>query len=168
MKITLKNLKVNLTFSQETTMFQADVYVDGVKTAYAQNDGHGGCTGYHAYEGKRDLLKKAEEFAASLPSKTYSTLTLKSNLEMVIDDLVDAHVREKENLKFNRKIEKLTKNHIVWGIPNGDSYHKICFKGRPDFEKIIKLPQGKIALENLVKKVKSELKPNEVIFNKNL
>ena len=47
MKITLKNLKVAKFMSQETTCFQATVYVDGKKAGTAENEGHGGCTNVH-------------------------------------------------------------------------------------------------------------------------
>jgi hypothetical protein len=168
MKIELKNLKMNLAFSQETIMFQADVYVDGVKTAYADNDGHGGCTNYHAYQGKQALLAKAEAHAASLPSKKYGTMTLKTTLESLIDELVGKEADKKERAKTDKRIQKLTLNHIVWGVPNGDSYQMLGFKGKPKFEDVKKVPQGRLALENLVKKVKKELKKGEVIFNTNL
>jgi hypothetical protein len=100
MKIELKNLKINLEFSEETIMFKADVYVDGVETAYANNDGHGGCTNYHPYEGKRELLKKAERYAESLPSTFHEfggkKLEIKSNLEWVIDTKVYAVANSKK------------------------------------------------------------------------
>ena len=53
MQIELKNIKFFEAMSEETNAFVADVYVNKVKVAYAKNDGHGGCTFYHAYEGKR-------------------------------------------------------------------------------------------------------------------
>jgi hypothetical protein len=41
MKIELKNVKINKMFSEETTCFIADVFINGKKTAYAKNDGRG-------------------------------------------------------------------------------------------------------------------------------
>ncbi len=168
MKIELKNLKINLTFSEETTMFQADVYVDGVKTAHAYNDGHGGCTGYDAYQGKQELLKKAEAYALSLPPTKYGKTTIKSNLEFLIDTLVDDEANKKEKAKFDKKIQKLCLNHIVWGVPNGDSYSILGFSKKQMFEDVKRIPEGKLALQNLVMKVKKQLKKGEVIFNTNL
>jgi len=164
MKIELKNLKVNLAFSEETIMFKADVYVDGVKTAYAHNDGRGGCTCYFPYEGKRDLLNKAEVYAESLPSTYYNHYEIKSNLEFVIDTLV----ADEEKKKEEKKILKLTENHIVWGIPKGNEYNKIAFKGRPKFADLMKVKGGKETVYKLLDQIKSELKNGEVIFNKNL
>jgi hypothetical protein len=47
MQITLKNLKISKFMSEETTCFQATIYVDGKKAGMAQNDGHGGSTYCH-------------------------------------------------------------------------------------------------------------------------
>ena len=49
MKLELKNVKINEAFSEETLMFKADLYVNGKKIAYAENDGRGGCTFYREY-----------------------------------------------------------------------------------------------------------------------
>ena len=46
MKIELKNIKVNLTFSQETVNFIADLFVDGIKVASCENSGWGGYTAH--------------------------------------------------------------------------------------------------------------------------
>ena len=41
MKIELRRFTTNARLSQETTAFAADVWVDGKKVGYAENDGHG-------------------------------------------------------------------------------------------------------------------------------
>jgi len=61
MQITLKNVKINETFSEETTMFMADVYADNKKFAHAKNDGRGGCSYIHHYDGCKELMREAEE-----------------------------------------------------------------------------------------------------------
>ena len=45
--LTLKALRLNLTFSRETYCFTAKVYLAGKDVAYAENDGNGGCTCVH-------------------------------------------------------------------------------------------------------------------------
>jgi len=168
MKIELKNLKVNVAFSEETTCFIADVFVNGKKIAHAKNDGRGGCTYYHPYEGQRELLKQAELFCKGLPKQLIEfgdrTHEFDQSLESVIDDLVFAKEKEKEQ----KKIDKLCENHIVWGKPNGMSYKQISFKGKPKFADIKKSIVGQKALERLIDRVKGELKVGEEIFNKNL
>ena len=168
MKIELKNVKVNQAFSEETTCFIADVFVNGKKVAHAKNDGRGGCTDYYHYEGQRELLNQVEKFCKSLPKKVIdfggSTHEFDQSLESVIDDLLF----EKEKQKEDKKIEKLCENHIVWGKPNGYSYSVLSFNGKPKFADIKNTIQGQKALEKLINRVKGELKIGETIFNKNL
>jgi hypothetical protein len=172
MKIEIKNIKINNSFSEETICFIADVYVNGKKTAYAKNDGHGGATWYNSYENMRDTLSKAEEFAKSLPSTTETfggkTITLESNLERMIDDVVYDFFNAKEIAKAEKKKEKLMESHIVFGVPNSDRYSYIGFNGKPKLSDVAKTPMGKLAIENMVKRVKLQLKDGQVIFNKNL
>jgi hypothetical protein len=168
MKIELKNVKVNEAFSEETTCFIADVFINGKKVAHAKNDGRGGCTDYYPYEGQRELLKQAELFCKGLPKREFTfgdkTHEFDQTLESVIDDLVFAKEKEKED----KKIEKLCENHIVFGKPNGYSYSVLSFKGKPKFADVKKTIQGQKALERLIDRVKGELKEGEEIFNKNL
>ena len=92
MKIELKNVKVNEAFSEETTCFIADVFINGKKVAHAKNDGRGGCTDYYPYEGKRELLKQAEEFCKGLPKEKVdfggTIHEFAQSLESVIDNLL--------------------------------------------------------------------------------
>lgn len=168
MKIELKNIKINEAFSEETLMFQADVFVNGVKCAYAKNDGRGGCTFYHQYEGKMDLLREAENYCKSLPRVKYSFGEFDMNLETLIDDLLEKHYSKKSEEKFKKKVEKLSETAIVFGVPGNSRYSIISFKGSPKFEDLKKTAQGKLSLESLVNKVRSQLKDGEVIFNKNI
>ncbi len=69
MKIELKNLKINEAFSEETTCFMADVFVNGKKVAHARNDGRGGCTFIHAYPNQHELVAQAEKFCSELPKQ---------------------------------------------------------------------------------------------------
>jgi len=173
MKLELKNIKVNLAFSEETTMFKADIYANGKKIGYADNDGHGGCTCYNAYEGQREALKAAEAFAQTLPSDFYQyggeKREIKMNLEHWIDKQVDEHINAKERVKFEKKIQKMCETKIVWGVPNSGNVQAWGFKGNKlNLSTICLTPNGRIAVDNLVAKVKAELKDGEVIFNKNI
>lgn len=161
MKIELKNVKINLAFSEETTMFKADVYVNGKKVAYAHNDGRGGCTFYNNYEGMRDLLKEAEKFCESLPPTKHSweneDFEFPMNLESFIDNLVEEEIQKKEQKKLEKKMEA----SIMWGKPNGHSYIQVKFK----------VPLAKIPLAQLqgfVDKYKKEFKAGDVFLNTNL
>lgn len=159
MKIELKNIKINLTFSEETTMFMADVYVNGNKTAYANNDGRGGCTDYSPYEGKKELLKQAEEFCLSLPpihSEEYD-FEYDMNLEHFIDNLIEDELKKKEQ----KKLEKKMLDTIMWGKPNGYSYTQVKFK-----VPLAKVPTTR--LQEIVDKYKKEFKEGDEFLNTNL
>ena len=168
MKLQLKNIYLNERFSEETNCFKADLFVNGKKVAYTENDGRGGCTYYHHYENQRDIVRQAEEYCKTLPKQIINfggeDKEYNQTLESVIDDLVFAKEKEKEQ----KKIDKLCENHIVWGKPNGYSYKQISFNGKPKFADVKKTIVGQIALDNLINRVKSELKEGEEIFNKNI
>lgn len=168
MKIELKKIKINLTFSEETIMFQADLAVNGVVIGSAHNDGHGGCTFYSAnryglnelqIQRNEKLLKEAEEFCKSLPPIRSEKLDFEypMNLEHFIDELIDEELKKKEQKKFEKKME----NAIMWGIPNGRSYTQVKFK-----VPLAKIPL--IQLQGLVDKYKKEFKKGEEFLNTNL
>ena len=102
MKLELRNIKVNLEFSEETTMFKADVYADNVKIAYTNNEGRGGPTFYSPYPKKEKELKEAELYASTLPSIFYKyngkKIEIKSTLENWINFSVYDYVRVNTNL----------------------------------------------------------------------
>jgi hypothetical protein len=161
MKIELKNVKINLTFSEETTMFMGDVYVNGKKTAYANNDGRGGCTFYNSYHSPNndEDLRQAEAYCLSLPKVRVEEYDFEydMNLEHFIDDLVTAELEKKEK----KKLEKKMLDTIMWGKPNGHSYMQVKFK----------IPLAKVPttrLQEVVDKYKKEFKSGDVFLNTNL
>ena len=170
MKIELKNIKVNLAFSEETTMFKADVFVNGVKTAFAENDGRGGCTNISHYEGMKDTLRQAEAFAKTLPQNKSSLgdkeFSFDNDLEFMVDEMVDDFVNAKEKVKFEKKLKKAMEKSIVWGKPNGLSFQSWGWKS--PIKAILMTPKGVEAVRVLYNKVKLELKEGEEILNKDL
>jgi hypothetical protein len=161
MKIELKNIKINLTFSEETTMFMADVYVNGKKTAYANNDGRGGCTFYNSYHSPNndEDLRQAEAYCLSLPKVRVEEYDFEfdMNLEHFIDDLVHAELEKKEQ----KKLEKQMANSIMWGKPKGHSYSQVKFK-----VPLADIPTTR--LQEVVDKYKKEFKSGDVFLNTNL
>lgn len=164
MRIELKNVKINDNFSEETICFKADVFVNGKKIAYAENDGRGGNTFVGAYPDKRAQLSELEKYCKSLPKRVYDFGEFERDIESVVDELLDEKVKAKEQ----KKIDKLCLANIVYGIPGGISYSYIGFKGKPKIEDIKKTAKGQAALKQLVDRVKSELQEGQVIFNTNI
>lgn len=161
MKIELKSIKVNDNLSEETTCFTANLHINGIKAAYVKNDGRGGCTDYHALEGKNDLLKKVEEYAKTLPDvKLTETLIVKSDLEMVIEQLLSKYLKSIEE----KKMQKLMETKIVYGKRDSGIYAYVGFKGTN-----AKLSEiSKKSVDSLVASVKARLKDGEEIFNTNI
>jgi len=88
-------------------IFQYSVYVDGKRRFMARNDGNGGC---HAYDPVANghgnwaeslrCIRDAEAWAKTLPSREITlgqtTLTVESDLDQVIDDLVFAEMERRQ------------------------------------------------------------------------
>lgn len=163
MKIELKNLKINLEFSQETTMFRADLYVDGKKVAECKNDGLGGSTDIYAYPNMYEMLKKTEDYCKTLPPYIFeSGLTLDMDLSMVIDDLVEKFVNERELKKHLKKLEKNCLKGICYGTT--DCYHTLTWKNHT-IESLLKIPKGRTVIQLKLKELINEGKD---ILNKNI
>lgn len=163
--IEIKNIKINKAFSEETICFTADIYVNGVKTGYAKNDGHGGCTHYNHYENKLELLEQAEAYAKTLPSKTHGTLTIESDLEGLIDEAIDNHLNAKERASFNKKMVKCMETNICIGVPNSGTYKTFGY-GKTPLKMVCRLDKPQV--QKLIDRLRSELKNGEVILNTNL
>lgn len=174
MKIELKNIKHSPSLSEETEAFTANLYINDVHAGYAKNNGHGGSTDYyHADEKGRDLIREAEEHCLSLPDKQYpaaygmDAYSLKMNLEHFIDDLLSSHLQEKENKKFDNKINKAMINGIVYGLPNDSSVSIVAFK--IPLSQLLTLPVGPDSITNaIIKNVLPDIKPGEIILNTNI
>lgn len=116
MKIELKNLKINERLSEETTCFSATVYVDGKRAFEAGNRGHGGCNEYHGdYEA-------AAAYAATRPPYTSAVGSIPYDLDMLIDDLIEA---ERYQRALKRDLKRVVfidagKYFVTKGAPTPD------------------------------------------------
>lgn len=167
MKLELKNVKINEAFSEETLMFKADLYVNGKKVAYANNDGRGGCTFYREYSRElRPLLEQAEAYCKTLPSKfvTYGekTIEIKSNLEHWIDTLVYDISNKKAFAKHKKKLEKDMLKGICYGNENG---YKVLHWTGYTLEQILNRNEGR---EVVKRKIQELVEKGETILNTNL
>jgi len=166
MKIELKNVNINLRFSEETTMFRADIYVDGKKAGYAENEGRGGNTNWHWYPepGMRELMVAADAYCKTLPDYKYDDdLSVKMSLEQFIDVEIDKKVEAKENSRVSKKLAKDMVNNVVWGIPGGSSYRMWGFK--VPLTQVYDHPAGRVRLNQMVADIQQKLLPGEEIFN---
>jgi hypothetical protein len=167
MKLELKNVKINEAFSEETLMFKADLYVNGKKVAYANNDGRGGCTFYREYSRElRPIIEQAEAYCKTLPSTfhTYGerTIEIKSNLEHWIDTNVYDISNKKVIEKHKKKLAKDMLKGICYGNENG--YKMLSWKGYT-LEQILNRVDGR---EYVTRKIQELDSQGETILNTNL
>ena len=156
MKIELKKISFNERMSEETSCFVADLYINGKKVGECDNDGRGGCTDYGGNtKADNEIIEKAEAFCKTLPHNEFG----EQSLEDVINDLLEAHLKAKEEAKRMKQYAK----GICFGVLNGRSYQTVSWTGKT-------LAQiDKINLQRAYNDVKAKyIKGNVVILNTNL
>ncbi len=159
MNIELKKIKVAANMSEETTAFTAELFVNGKNIGYVKNDGRGGCTDYYNNpdEKSKEALKAAEAYCLTLPEVDYGTFKHKMDLETFIDELLEKHLKEKEQSKLAKKMV----DTVMWGIPNGHSYTQVKFK-----VPLAQIPTEK--LQGYLDKYKKDFDKDEKFLNTNL
>jgi len=159
MKIELKHFKHYERLSEETECFTANLYINGIKCATAENRGIGGSTDYcpEFSQTCRDLVKQAEQYCSSLPPDSFEykgeITYIAMSLEYYIDRLANDLIKAKYALKDAQKLRKNMKKAILIG--NEETYTKIGFKfplkviinAHPDyFRKVLKEKLNKYAI----------------------
>jgi hypothetical protein len=133
MKIELKNIKYSDWASEETSCFQANIYLNGKLVGYCNNDGKGGSTSYNRVSGvSYEVIHELETYCEGLPPLVYDSnlyegrkCTIKMTLEHYLDDLFYNYLKAKNKAKFDKKIAKEMLKNIVIG--NDDEYITIKF-----------------------------------------
>jgi hypothetical protein len=128
MKIELKRIQFSERMSEETNCFVADLYINGKNVGEAKNEGCGGPTNYYGNSKEsNDIIRECEKYCSSLPDVDLgNNLKIKNSLEWAIDELFESYLKEKEN----KRREKVMEKGIMFGVPNGASYQYIHWKGR--------------------------------------
>lgn len=122
MKIEIKNIKLNLSFSEETICFMADVYVDGKKVFYARNEGHGGSTDVSPYPNNSKKLEEVNNFL-----RTEDDIYC-SPIERYVDDIIYAYADKKEREKADKRLAKEMLKGLIISKNNLQSYSIIHWK----------------------------------------
>lgn len=105
--------------SQETTCFTADLWLDGRKVAYLQNNGRGEGSHARPYEGGSDALRFFERLVETLPDipipagPCSKAFTVKSSMENWIDEVVGDMLQDAQ-------ARKLCKQGITYVIHPAD------------------------------------------------
>lgn len=156
MKLELKKIKYLQRASFETNNFVADLYIDGVNRATAHNEGTGGATRIIPNSVKDvEFVKLAESYCKTLPDYQYMGFSVKSTLDLVVDNIFESYL-------VNKALEKDMKKGILFG--DIENMRIISWKGFT-IEKMLSRPEGL----KLIKEKISELKQRgETILNTNL
>lgn len=171
MKIELKNIHYRAQLSEETSAFSANLYINGYKAGTVSNQGHGGTTNYTPFNEKgRTLIKEAEIYCKRLPPEKYTVdgkeHQLDMDLELYIDNLINAYLKEKDLQQFRNKLKKYTDNHIVIGIP--DRLFRTLRLKFP-IELLLIHPHGRAVLTDIIKaRIIPNLKEKEKVLNTNI
>lgn len=162
MKIELKSLKINLTFSEETTMFKANIYVNGKKVGYAENNGRGGSTNIQPFDKQcSDILNKANEYCKTLPPIEYGNMKIDMDLEHFVDNIVNDEANKKEDEKYVKQLNRNCEKGICFGSENKYS----IIKWKIPICEMINHNKGKTIL---TMKLKELVANGETILNKNI
>ena len=106
---TIKGLKTWETY--DGGGYQFNLYLDGKKFAWVDEQGHGGCMDVSYYaEGNQQIL---EDYVATMPEYDYCGITLKPSVEGWISRLLATH-------EHNKKIAKLRKKAILFRLKSDD------------------------------------------------
>lgn len=101
MNIELKNVKYAAFASEETSCFEAAVYVDGKRAGDVSNEGRGGCHRWHPHT----LQASVEAYAKTLPEivtdmadpkEPTKAFTFQPGADTVIDRLLMDHLHRKD------------------------------------------------------------------------
>lgn len=104
MKVELKRLQIYERMSQETTAFNADVWIDGKKAGTAKNAGHGGNTDVRIDD--RALAAALREYGKKLVPDEYKKFPPPGD-EWIVDDLVERAHAAKETARVAKKTAKI-------------------------------------------------------------
>ena len=156
MKIELKNIKVNMSFSEETICFTADLYMDGKKVGYCKNNGCGGDTDIHGIEKLySDDIKKMEEYCKTLPKVKIGLHEYEQSLEGVIGDIIDNYVNEREKKKFQKKMEKDMLKWLILSKGDPNRYETVGWK-KFTIQQMIEHPYGQLSLKKTIQNMKDK------------
>jgi len=176
MKIELKNIYVNQRMSRETTLFEADIYIDGLKAGFAENEGRGGQTNIQGIGEKgRQLIEAAEAYCKKLPDKVEEyevndkkeKYKMKMSLEVFVDDLLEAFLNKKEMARFQKRMDKDMLDSILYGVPGSLAYTKLQY--RYPMEKMLSTPAFRAGfMTSIANKILPSMKKGEKILNTNI
>ena len=170
MKIELKKIYTNERFSEETNCFKAEIYLNGKKVGFAENDGHGGSTNYFGIEKyySKDI-QDMEEYCKTLPPIVYTKeehgtdFVIDMTLEHYIDNIIMDYINAKQDKAQQKKYEK----GICYG-KNKHSYYFLEFKQGGKKLKISDMLKSEAGKKKIIDTCREKIKEGYKILNTNI
>ena len=169
MKIELKKIYTNERFSEETNCFKAEIFLNGKKVGYAENDGRGGCTNYYGIEHHySEAIKQMEKYCMTLPSIVYTKeehgmeFSIAMTLEHYIDECITEHLKKKADKALTKDFNK----GLCYGTPHSYAIQHFLQGGkRITIEELLKDNKG---IQFLIEKSAKLINEGHKILNTNL
>lgn len=131
-EIKLKNIKHAAFASQETHCFTATVYLNGERFCTVENDGRGGCDDFRPLKGDKnsEIYAKIKEINAELSKEIIKGdgFEIENDIEIVIGDLVNEWLQEKEVKKVLKKIAYIKKGGDLYTVnlkPTAENINRV-------------------------------------------
>ncbi len=122
MEIELRGIKYYASMSEETSCFEATIYIDGQKACRVSNRGHGGADDFDNWE----VAKRLDAYGATLPVRVSKyddphipgkKFEMKQDAESLVSDLLMAHLTEQDKKKERAKFERDLKTKFLFTKP---------------------------------------------------
>lgn len=163
MKIELKNIRIIDHMSEETTCFDAKLYVDNKCVAYCKNDGRGGMTDYYPYPENIQLFKMAQTYIENQPDIIYIHDSFPElRVKSTVDSWIDKQIYDKQVNKLELKLIRDCKKYICFG---DKSHYKMVGWKNYSITELIGTPVGNALIQKKVDELKER---GETILNTNL
>lgn len=144
MILELKKISFSEALSDDSSAFAAEVFIDGVKRATAQNSGHGGPTSVDAYaklrqspegdkaysterKANRAVLDQYEAWAKTqpeietdLPTEGGGTFSYARSLEHDVDNLLEEWLKAKDAQRAEARIKRMCSKNWVFSLTEKD------------------------------------------------
>lgn len=130
MQITLSNVKIMHSLSEETYCYTATVLVNGVRAFEASNHGHGGCDLYRPIAGytgpsEADISAWLKE---NRDPHVSDGITLEYDLELTVGELLDAHAKAADRKRIEKSFERILGKEVA-ALRDGNRF--VTFKKVP-------------------------------------
>lgn len=167
MKVTIRNLKTMPT--HDGLALHCKVFVDGKEIGIAHDDGWGGELDFQIHpnsDATRTLIKKLEDYAASLPKINVNEkfpdmkpLLVQPTMSLLIDFAISDKLNQMEERRQKQQLQK----GIVYGTSLSNA-QILRWKGKTLKDMAAK-PDTRFQAQLVINKIKKNLKMGEKILN---